>query len=291
MRFDLDAIDAPLGESGAPRSIALQDIDEDPEQPRSEFDDASLRELAATLAERGVKQPVSVRPHPTEPGRWMLNFGARRLRAARLAGLAHIPAFVDEAADSYDQVIENEQREGLKPLEMAMFVKRRMAAGESQAEIARRLGKSPTLITMISTMIDPPPWLLAAYRNGQCKGVTELYELRRLYERLPDRALELAAQGVPITREVLQAARACGRGNEGGSTVLINPTGEMPKPRTTRSKAAPAVARKQTKLLARASAQCDALKAVVEQMRECEPESLATLSERLADLRAACLAR
>lgn len=221
----------------------------------------------------------------------MLNFGARRLRAARLAGLAHIPAFVDEAADSYDQVIENEQREGLKPLEMAMFVKRRMAAGESQAEIARRLGKSPTFVTMISTMIDPPPWLLAAYRKGQCKGVTELYELRRLYERLPDRALELAAQGGPITREVLQAARACGPGLEGGSTVHSNPASGVPKPRAARSKAAPAVARKQTKLLARASAQCDALKAVVEQMREREPESLAALSERLADLRAACLAR
>ncbi len=55
-----------------------------------------------------------------------------------------IPAFVDEAADSYDQVIENEQREGLRPLELAMFVKRRIAAGESQTEIARRLGKSPT---------------------------------------------------------------------------------------------------------------------------------------------------
>lgn len=291
MRFDLDAIDAPLGESGAPRSIALQDIDEDPEQPRSEFDDASLRELAATLAERGVKQPVSVRPHPTEPGRWMLNFGARRLRAARLAGLADIPAFVDEAADGYDQVIENEQREGLKPLELAMFVKRRMAAGESQAEIARRLGKSPTLITMISAMIDPPPWLLAAYRKGQCKGVTELYELRRLHERLPDRALELAAQGVPITRQVLQAARACGAGDEGGSTARTDPTNEMPKPQATRSKAAPAAAPKQTKLLARASAQCDALETIVEQMREREPDSLAAFSERLADLRAACLAR
>jgi ParB family transcriptional regulator, chromosome partitioning protein len=133
MRFDLDAIDAPQSDSGAPRSIALQDIDEDPEQPRSEFGDESLRELAATIAERGVKQPVSVRPHPKEPGRWMLNFGARRLRAAKLAGLASIPVFVDEAADSYDQVIENEQREALTPLELALFVQRRDAGGDRAA--------------------------------------------------------------------------------------------------------------------------------------------------------------
>jgi ParB family chromosome partitioning protein len=291
MRFDLDAIDAPPGEGGAPRSIALQDIDEDPEQPRSEFDDASLRELAATLTERGVKQPVSVRPHPTEPGRWMLNFGARRLRAARLAGLAHLPAFVDEAADSYDQVIENEQREGLKPLELAMFVKRRMAAGESQAEIARRLGKSPTLITMISAMIDPPPWLLATYRKGQCTGIAELYELRRLHGRQPGRALELLGQGTPITRAALQAARVQGPSDESALTAQTIPTNTMLGAQSTGSNASPPAAPRQTKLQLRASAQCDALRATVEQMREREPDSLAALSERLADIRAACLAR
>lgn len=184
MRFDLDAIDAPVAAAG-PRMIALGDIDEDPEQPRSEFDDASLRELAVTIAERGVKQPVSVRPHPHDEGRWMLNFGARRLRAARLAGLGEIPAFVDEAVDRYDQVIENEQREGLKPLELALFVQRRLTLGESQTEIARRLGKSKTLVTMIGALIDAPDWLLEVYRSGRCRGIAELYELRRLHENDP----------------------------------------------------------------------------------------------------------
>lgn len=185
MRFDLDAIDAPA-QAGGPRLIALQDIDEDPQQPRSEFDDTSLAELAATIAERGVKQPVSVRPHPRDTGRWMLNFGARRLRAARLAGLAEVPAFVDEAVDSYDQVIENEQREGLKPLELALFVQRRLALGESQAEIARRLGKSRQYVTLATALIDAPDWLLDVYRSGRCRGVTELYELRRLHAADPE---------------------------------------------------------------------------------------------------------
>ena len=72
------------GESGTPMRIPLHAIDEDPDQPRQEFDDRSLAELAETIQERGVRQPVSVRPHPTQPGRWMLNFGARRLRASRL---------------------------------------------------------------------------------------------------------------------------------------------------------------------------------------------------------------
>jgi ParB family chromosome partitioning protein len=115
----------------------------------------------------------------------MLNFGARRLRASRLAGKETIPAFKDIAADSYAQVIENEQREGLRPLELAMFVKRELALGRSQSDIARLLGKSRTYITFVCAMIDPPDWLLEVYRSGKCRGVTELYELRRLHAADP----------------------------------------------------------------------------------------------------------
>ena len=166
--------------------IPIADIDEDPDQPRLEFDDEPLKELAATIAERGVRSPVSVRPHPTSPGRWLLNYGARRLRAAKLAGLCELPAFEDKTADSYDQVIENEQREGLKPLELALFVKRELGKGVSQAEIARRLGKSQTYITFVRAMIDPPAWLLDVYRSGKCRNAAQLYELRRLHEAKPE---------------------------------------------------------------------------------------------------------
>jgi len=208
MRFDLDAIDAPAEPAGTPQLIALADIDEDPQQPRSEFDLSSLAELAATIAERGLKQPVSVRPHPSDPGRWMLNFGARRLRASKLAGKGHIPAFVDEAFDSYDQVIENEQREGLKPLELALFVQRRLALGESQAEIARRLGKSKTLVTMIGALIDAPPWLLEVYRSGRCQGINELYELRRLHESDPPAVERWVTNCEKVSRAEVQAYKA-----------------------------------------------------------------------------------
>ena len=278
MRFDLDAIDSPPGESGAPRSIALQDIDEDPEQPRIEFDDESLRELSATIADRGVKQPVSVRTHPRESGRWMLNFGARRVRAAKLASLTHIPAFVDEAADSYDQVIENEQRKGLKPLELAIFVKKRMAAGESQAEIARRLGKSPTLVTMISAMIDPPDWLLSVYRKGQCKGIAELYELRRLHEREPQRALALVEQGSPITRSTLGAGKL---------RHATRRTGEVQSDHRPHEASA-SHAKPEPDLLVRAHEQCDALQAIIERLTLCDPNWREALQRRLTDLVARC---
>ena len=114
---DLAALDAPtLGTNGQPLMLPVESIDEDPEQPRREFDANALHDLAETIRERGVRQPISVRPDFQRAGRWVLNFGARRVRASRLAGLTEIPAFIDTPADSYDQVIENEQREGLKPL-------------------------------------------------------------------------------------------------------------------------------------------------------------------------------
>ena len=140
---DLAALDAPsLASTGQPLMLPLDIIDEDPSQPRTEFEPERLQELADSIAQRGVLQAISVRPHPHKPGRWLVNFGARRLRASKLALLAQIPAYVNDRASSYDQVIENEHREGLKPLELALFIQSRMAVGENQAEIARQLGKS-----------------------------------------------------------------------------------------------------------------------------------------------------
>jgi ParB family transcriptional regulator, chromosome partitioning protein len=211
MALLLDALDllAPGGvpEHGAPLRLPIASIDEDPDQPRQEFDDESLAELAATIRARGVRQPVSVREHPAQPGRWMLNFGARRLRASKLAGLSEIPAFVDAAADSYDQVIENEQRKGLTPLELALFVRRRLRVGDSQAEIARGIGKSRQYVTMATALIDAPDWLIAAYREGRCCGLNELYELRKLARDHPQDVQAWTSEGGAITRDRVTALR------------------------------------------------------------------------------------
>jgi ParB family chromosome partitioning protein len=199
---DLAALDEPApGASGRPMLLPLDDIDEDSDQPRHEFDANGLLELAATIRDRGVRQPISVRPSTQQPGRWVLNFGARRLRASKLAGLTEIPAFIDTTADNYDQVIENEQREGLKPLEIALFVQKRLASGDNQAEIARRLGKSRQYVTLATALIEPPDWLLDAYRQGRCKGMTELYELRRLHGEHAEQVEAWASDREPMTRE------------------------------------------------------------------------------------------
>ena len=206
---DLAALDAPAPDaSGLPLMLAIDAIDEDADQPRQEFDADALQELADTIRERGVRQPVSVRPNPRQPDRWILNFGARRLRAARLAGLTQIPAFIDTTADHYDQVIENEQREGLRPLELALFVQKRLALGDSQAEIAKRLGKSRQWVTLATAMIEPPDWLLDLYRQGRCRGMLELYELRRLHGEHPTQVEAWASKQEAIGRDAVAALRA-----------------------------------------------------------------------------------
>ena len=206
---DLAALDAPaLDASGVPLMLSIDSIDEDAEQPRHEFDTNALQELADTIRERGVRQPISVRPNLQQSGRWILNFGARRLRAARLAGLTTIPAFIDTTADNYDQVIENEQREGLRPLELAMFVQKRLALGDNQAEIAKRLGKSRQWVTLATAMIEPPDWLLDLYRQGRCRGMMELYELRRLHGEHPQYIEAWVADRDAITRDGVAALRA-----------------------------------------------------------------------------------
>ena len=196
--------DTPITVEGQPMLVPLDLIDEDPLQPRSEFDAETLGELAETIAARGVLQPVSVRSHPERAGRWMLNFGARRLRASKMAGKDAIPAFVDEPVDRYAKVIENEHREGLNPMELAGFVKAELDSGKTRAEIAKSLGKDPAYISYVCALIDDPDWLRDVYRRGRCRGLRELYELRRAYEEHPVEASRLVDSGAPITRGAIK---------------------------------------------------------------------------------------
>lgn len=205
---DLAALDGPSPRAtGQPLLLSVDRIDEDPEQPRQEFDARALQELAETIRARGVRQPISVRPNGQQTDRWILNFGARRLRASRLVGLHEIPAFIDTSADSYDQLIENEQREGLQPLELALFVQKRLALGDKQAEIAQRLGKSRQWVMLTTALIEAPDWLLLAYREGRCRGRNELYELRRLHAEHPKPVEDWVAQQGTITRERIASFR------------------------------------------------------------------------------------
>ena len=280
----LDLLDEPTAAAnGTPLMLPIADIDEDPTQPRQEFDEDALAELAETIRQRGVRQPVSVRPHPDDAGRWMLNFGARRLRGSRLAGKLDIPAFVDTAADDYDQVIENEQRQGLKALELALFVKKRLAAGDTQQEIAQRLGKSKAHITMVCAMVDPPDWLLDAYRSGRCRGVSELYELRRLHEARPEAVQDLLARAEPVSRAAVRFIKGgCSSADRAPSTAGASKADERdhanePSAKTLRTAFDEAAA-----LQRRAELLCVELESTVQRLAPLAPERMPALRDRIA---------
>ncbi|RZI56976.1 MAG: ParB/RepB/Spo0J family partition protein [Pseudomonas sp.] len=189
MMLDLSALEdkfpSTAEPSGKPLDIPLADIEEDPNQPRTEFSAEAMEEMTASIKARGVRQPVSLRPHPSKPGKWMLNFGARRFRGSQAAGKLTIPAFVDDTSEDFDQVIENEQRDNLKPMELALFIQRKLDEGVKKGEIARKLGKTSGSITVHLALISPPAAIEAVYRSGRCTSPRTLYELRELREKHP----------------------------------------------------------------------------------------------------------
>jgi ParB/RepB/Spo0J family partition protein len=188
---------------GKPLELDIGDVTEDPDQPRKEFDQASMQDLADSISARGVKTPISVHDDPGRPGKYIVNHGARRLRASLLCGKPTIPAFVDEVYDAYDQVIENLQRENLTPMELAMFIRKRMETGDKKGEIAKQLGKAPSVVSFHLALIDAPPCIDDAYTSGKCTSPTTLYELRNLHDKFPQQVDEWCAGEQEITRSTV----------------------------------------------------------------------------------------
>lgn len=197
---------------GKPVEISLSEIDEDPNQPRKEFAQEQLEELAASIGEFGVLQPIKVKPNPNIPGRWIIAYGARRFRASALAGKTTIPALVGEDTGTskttdelYVQGIENLQRADMTPKEVADFIQELIAAGESKKDIARRLGKKLNFITYHLALVDAPAGILAAYEQGKTKSIETLYNLRNLHEKHPEQVAAWIAEQPVMSRKTVEA--------------------------------------------------------------------------------------
>lgn len=148
--------------------IPLDRIERNPYQPRADFDAASLDELARSIREKGVIQPITVRRHGDA---YQLISGERRVRAARDAGLAHIPAYIIRVATDEEMLelalIENLQREHLNPIEIAISYRRLIDECQfTQEEVARRIGKDRTTITNSLRLLKLPEEIQNALRHG-----------------------------------------------------------------------------------------------------------------------------
>jgi ParB family chromosome partitioning protein len=152
------ALGQPAAAAGNVQAVPVDAIDLNPRQPRTRFDDDALGELAASIKDRGVLQPILVRA--AAKGRYELIAGERRLRASKLAGLERIPALVKEANDSESLVIaiiENVLRADLSALEEAHAYQALMEEFSlTQDEVARRIGKSRPAITNTLRLLQLP---------------------------------------------------------------------------------------------------------------------------------------
>ena len=192
---------------GRPATVPIESIDEDPANPRADFPDVALDELAEDIHLRGILVPLVVHPINAD-GRHLLHFGARRLRAARRAGLREVPVVVRDApADRYAQVAENLKRANLAPLDLARFVRQQMDAGDSQAEVSRRLGMNLTTVAHHLSLLDLPPVLADAMKSGRCTSPRTLHELNKLNEQQPQAVRSLIDGEGAITRHAVTALR------------------------------------------------------------------------------------
>ena len=202
---------------GRVADIEVDHIRPNPYQPRKDFDEKSLDELAASIVQLGIIQPITVRG--MENGRYEIISGERRLRAARRAGLKRIPAYVREA-DTEEMLemalVENVQREELNPIEVAVGYQRLLEeCNLTQEQVAQKIGKNRATIANFLRLLKLPPKAQAALRDGSV-SVGHARALISLgdEEDVQTRLLREIQEGSLTVREVEERVRSWHRAQE-----------------------------------------------------------------------------
>lgn len=221
--LDLSALDNPIGvaptqtdhqatipsnQVNAVLMLNLSEVIEDPGQPRTEFSEESLNELADDIRLRGVMQPILVRPK--KDGKYQVIQGARRFRASQIAGHESIRAIVEKdinVFDDYSQVAENIKREALAAMDLARFIQKRLEAKDTQVEIAKKLGLTPARISEIYSLLKAPIEIQNALQDGRINDAKAAYELKKLQEHSPEKAAALLESGEVVTQNAIANAK------------------------------------------------------------------------------------
>lgn len=170
----LDLLFADLPETSsddaAASTLPLREIEPDPAQPRKQFDDDALNQLADSITENGLLQPIAVRPKKLGTG-YIIIAGERRWRAARLAGLDEVPVIIKDVSDEQAAalaLIENLQREDLNAIEEATGYKQLMERyGMTQEQVAKRVGKSRPAIANALRLLNLPQKVMDMVGEGE----------------------------------------------------------------------------------------------------------------------------
>lgn len=198
--------------------LRVCDIDEDPDQPRTVFDADELESMAQSILAHGVVQPIVVRPALN--GRHMLAFGARRLRASRLAGMTDIPVVirVKGVGDFAEQLIENQQRADLSNSDLAAAIARLVKDGLTTPQIAAICALKDYQVTAFRQAGDLPPELAERLDTADMRA---LYDLHRQWGKTPDKVIAALPEAGTFL-SVTEARRIIGAitGKPTGSIVL-----------------------------------------------------------------------
>jgi ParB family chromosome partitioning protein len=161
----------PIGQlekSTSINRVPIDQIEVNPKQPRQDFDEATLKELAASIRNHDIIQPLTV--SRISPNRYRLISGERRLRASKLAGLKDLPVYVREVNDQQlleMALLENLQRQDLNSIEIGLSYKRLMdECSLTQEQVAERMGKERSTVTNYIRLLKLPPSIVVAVRSG-----------------------------------------------------------------------------------------------------------------------------
>lgn len=153
---------------GSISQISIADIETNPYQPRTEFDQVALNELSESIKVQGLIQPITVRKHGDK---YQLISGERRLRASKLAGLTQLPAYIRTANDQQMLemgLIENIQREDLNAIEVALSFQQMIdECGLKAEQLGERVGKNRSTVANYLRLLNLPPVIQASVRDGK----------------------------------------------------------------------------------------------------------------------------
>ena len=181
--------------------LRLTEIEPNRNQPRKEFDEQALSELADSIREHGIIQPLLVRP--LETGGYQLVAGERRCRAARMIGLTEVPVVIKEMTETEVMelaLIENLQRQDLNPLEEAAGYRELMTTyGLTQDQVAKRVGKSRSAVANCLRLLTVPEEIQPFLRSGQLSaghvkalaGMSDREEMVRIAKSAADKGLSV----------------------------------------------------------------------------------------------------
>ncbi len=166
-----DASTVQTPQSRTDRMIPVEDISPNPEQPRRVFAQSALEELAASIREKGIIQPLIVRPDPADSSRFQIVAGERRWRAAQIAQLHDLPAIIRHFNDTEVlevAIIENIQRADLNAIEEALGYRQLMDRfGHTQEQLARAMGKSRSHLANMMRLLQLPDDIQAMLQRGE----------------------------------------------------------------------------------------------------------------------------